>query len=262
MKNRFDAAVIGSKGFIGSNVVGALKTKNISVFEIQRKMPLDDMVNRSFGTVFFCAGNSKTFISKSDPLRCLRENIFDLYDYLTRLDFSKFVYISSVIVYPQTGCLRTEDLPIDISDLSIYGAHKYLAERYVREFAKSWLIVRPTGFFGKGLKKNLLFDLRNDNPHIYVNRSSWIDYMPVDWFCDNLYILSEKAEGEIINVGSGHALSVEMLLSLKNLEYRLHEERLQDDRNISFQKLYQYIPHSLNHTQLENMIKEYIQSKV
>jgi nucleoside-diphosphate-sugar epimerase len=167
-----------------------------------------------------------------------------------------------VIVYPQTGCPRTEDLPIDISQLSVYGAHKYLGERYVREFARSWLIVRPTGFFGKGLKKNLLFDLRNDNPHIYVNRSSWIDYMPVDWFCDNLYILSEKTEGEIINVGSGHALSVEMLLSLKNLEYRLHEERLQDDRNISFQKLYQYIPHSLNHTQLENMIKEYIQSKV
>jgi len=261
MTSRFDTAVIGSKGFIGSNLVGALKVKNISVFEIQRKTLLDDVLKYSFGTVFFCAGNSKTFISKSDPLRCLRKNIFDLYSYLTKLDFAKFVYISSVIVYPQTGCPRTEDLPIDISGLSIYGAHKYLAERYVKEFAKSWLIVRPTGFFGKGLKKNLLFDLRNDNPHIYVKRSSQIDYMPIQWFCDTLIMLSEKTEKEIINIGSGHSLPVKRILALKKLRYKFHEERLQDDRNISFQKLYQYIPQPLSHAELKSMIKEYIQRR-
>lgn len=258
MTNNFDAAVIGAGGFIGTNLVTALKAKNISTFEINRQTPSDRIKENTFHTVFFCAGNSKTFVSKNDPLRCLQENVLALYDYLTELYYQKFVYLSSIIVYPQTSMVRTEELPIDISQLSIYGSHKYLGERYVKEFAKTWLIVRPTGFFGKGLKKNLLFDLRNNRPDIYVKRSSWIDYMPVGWFCDVLSELSAKAENEIINVGSGQPIAVRKLLEKKNIAYKFHEERLQDDRNISFVKLRHYFPQSITSDEIETMIEEFL----
>lgn len=260
MRKRFSVAVIGAGGFIGSNIVDVLTEKKGSVFKIVRQTSISDIEKQSFDIVFFCAGNSKTFLSQKDPLKCLQLNVGDLYNYLTYLQYKKFVYISSVAVYPQTNTVRTETFPIDISQLSIYGAHKYLGERYVREFAKSWLIIRATGFFGKGLKKNLLFDLRHNKQNIYLKQESWIDYMPIDWFCNSLCTLADKVENEIINVGSGQPIILSKIVSIKDLQYVFHEERLQDDRGISFEKFRHYILNVLSHRQLREMIEEFVLS--
>ena len=258
MKKAYDAAVIGSGGFVGSNMIAALEKQKKSVIAIEKDTSIDEIKACSFGLVYFCAGNPLTFLSKKEPLKCLQQNIADLYPYLTGLEYKKFIYISSILVYPPDSICHKEDSPIDISQLSLYGAHKYMGERYVREFAKTWLIVRPTSFFGKGLKKNLLFDLRHDNPDIYLKKDSWMDYMPIDWFCERLSEIAEMRSNEIINIGSGLPIPVSRIISFKDLPYIFHEERWQDDRRIDLAKLQGCGLPMLKHDELQNLIKEFV----
>jgi len=259
MKKIIDAAIVGSRGFVGSNLTAALKRNERSVFEIDIDTKMDEIEKYSFDCVYFCAGNPLTFLAKKEPLKCLQQNVADLYPYLTKLEYNKFIYLSSILVYPQnSGVVLKEDIPIDISQLNLYGAHKYMGERYVREFAKKWLIVRPTSFFGAGLKKNLLFDLRNGNPKIFLKKNSWIDYMPVDWFCSRLIEIEEVMSNDILNLGSACPISVAQIVSFKDLPFIFLEERWQDDRNIDFTKLKNLKLPMLQSSDLEKMVKEFI----
>jgi len=199
-----------------------------------------------------------TFLSKKEPLKCLQQNIADLYPYLVKLEYSKFIYVSSILVYPQSNVRLKEDMPIDIFQLGLYGAHKYMGERYVREFAKKWLIVRPTSFFGNGLKKNLLFDLRNGSPDVYLKKNSWMDYMPIDWFCERLAEIAQIKNNEIINMGSGHPVLVSKIVSFRNLPYKFFEERWQDDRIVDLDKFFSCGLNMLQPDDLEKMIKDFV----
>jgi nucleoside-diphosphate-sugar epimerase len=255
----YDAAVIGANGFVGRNLMRSFLMKNINAIGITRETLIGEIQGKHFRKVFFCAGNSKTFLSQKDPQFCLERNVNNLYQYLSNLSYDKFIYVSSVIVYPQTNLLRSEHFLIDISDLSIYGTHKYLAERYVKEFAKTWVILRPTGFFGNGLKKNFLFDLRNNKEEVFLKKSSWIDYMPVEWFCNVAAILSDKVENDVVNIGSNCPISVLELIEIKKLSYKFREERLQDDRGICFEKLQKHLGREqINPAILKHQIREFI----
>lgn len=258
MRKVFDAAVIGSSGFVGSNMVAALKNRKKSVFEIEKNTPIDRTKGRFFKCIYFCAGNPLTFLSRKDPVKCLRQNIADLYPYLAKTEYEKFIYISSILVYPPDNIRYKESAPIDISKTGLYGAHKYMGERYVREFAGTWLIIRPTSFFGNGLKKNLLFDLRHDDPNVYLKKDSWMDYMPIDWFCERLHDLSEMMSNEVINVGSGMPMAVSSIVSFKKLPYIFHEERWQDDRRIDFKKFRDCGLPMLKYEELKKMIKRFV----
>ena len=260
MAKAYDVAVIGSRGFVGSNLTEVLRKRKKSIFEIEADTSIDEINQSSFRFVYFCAGNSMTFLSRKDPPKCLRQNVSDLYPYLTRLNYKKFIYISSILVYPPSCASYGEDMSIDITQLGLYGAHKYMGERYVREFAETWLIVRPTSFFGKGLKKNLLFDLRNDNPNIYIKKDSWMDYMPIDWFCERLAEIAETESNVVINIGSGLPMAVSGIISFKNLPYIFHEERWQDDRHIDLSKLRNLSLPMLKSGELDKMIREFILS--
>ena len=131
--------------------------------------------------------------------------------------------VSSITVYPVRLAEKCEHIDLGLNNLSLYGAHKLLAERYVKEFAGSWVIARASGFFGPGLKKNLLYDLKTGQTDIYLQIDSWIDYMPISYFCDALRTLAEAALNEVLNVGSAAALSVRELIDLRPNSYVFHD---------------------------------------
>lgn len=251
-------AVIGAGGFIGANLLQHLKTLQSKVVPIYRNTHLDSISDQYFDRVFFCAGNSKTYLTKQLPLHCLKESISDLYTYLSKLRYGKFILISSVIVYPQQLKLKCEHSKISLDDLTLYGAHKLLAEHYVKQFAASWLVIRPTGFLGDGLKKNLLFDLKNNRKDIYLTIDSQIDYIPIAYFCEAAIALARKADNEIVNVGSGWPIRVDTLLRMKPGHYVFHEERFHDDRQLALEKLQQFFPARIPQLELFRQIENFI----
>jgi len=253
--------VIGARGFIGSNVVRHLRERGVEVREAYRETPLESLTGERFDVVYFCAGNSRTYLSEREPLTCLNENVGTLYTYLKALNYRKWVHLSSSSVYPQSAREKVETMPIAVHELSLYGAHKLLSERYVTRFAPEWVIVRPTSFFGPGLKKNLLFDLRAGKRDVFLRRDSVLDYIPIETFADALRVLAERATNEIVNVGSGQSLTVSEILAMKPNDYIYHDERYHSDEGMSFARLRAHYPATLTRDQLREAIRLFIHSE-
>ena len=250
--------VIGAGGFIGGNMVRHAASQGIQIDEGHRDTSRQTLRETEYDCVFFCAGNSKTFVTNRDPLTCLQESVVALYDDLVALTYKKWVFLSSSIVYPQTSPEKVESMPIPVHDIPLYGAHKLLAERYVAQFAHNWVVLRPTGFFGPGLKKNLLFDVREKRPDVYVKRASHIDYLPIEVFCDIALTLARDVDREVVNVGAGESVAVDDILAMKPGDFVFHEERLQDDRSVSFAKLDRYYPDRPTGDELRARIRAFL----
>jgi dTDP-4-dehydrorhamnose reductase len=73
-----------------------------------------------------------------------------------------FVLISTVDVFMNPLGVN-EGTPIEESGLHAYGLHRRLLEKFVESHFANYLIIRLPGLVGPGLRKNVIFDFRNDN---------------------------------------------------------------------------------------------------
>ncbi len=253
--------MIGAGGFLGRNLLAHLQAMGVDVRGATRESSIESLETTPFASVFFCAGNSKTYLAARAPLSALEDDVIALHRYLTRLTFDKWLQVSSSFVYPARLTEKREDAPLPVHELPLYAVHKLLAERYVMALARRWVILRPTGFFGPGLRKNLLFDLRSGSRDIYFQRGSAIDYLPVECFCSIAPRLAEVAENEIVNVGSGHPWRLEDLLGLKpkpHDDYVFHDERLVDDRGLSLRRLRHYCGPPIGERELATAMRAFV----
>lgn len=242
-----------------------LQAMGLDVRGATRETSMESLETIPFASVFFCAGNSKTYLATRAPLGALEDDVIALHRYLTRLRFDKWLHVSSSFVYPARMTEKREDAPLPVHELPLYAVHKLLAERYVMALSRRWVILRPTGFFGPGLRKNLLFDLRSGGRDIYFQRGSVIDYLPVERFCSIASHLAEVADNEIVNVGSGYPRRLEDILRMKPRpkpgptdEYVFHEERLVDDRGLSLERLRRHYGESIEEGELETAMRAFV----
>lgn len=207
--------IIGARGFLGSNFCRVYANRpDVEVVEVDARGEKGISGYPRFDRVYFCAGNARTYISAQRPQECLQRSIMDLLGYLTGLSYETFVLMSTWLVYPPDEPVKRESLPIDVACLSTYGAHKYLAECHVRRYAPSHVILRPTGFFGPGMAKGLLYDLRHHAQVYRVSPDSYVDAMEVSRFCRLAIELGEHLSQVTLNVGSGFPIAVRELLTL------------------------------------------------
>lgn len=254
------ALVVGPDGFIGQNVVGALKKRDIEYNPVRKNRDISALPNKSVDCVFFCAGNSAEFRTRDDPLHCLRRNVFDLQEYLTGLEYKRFVHFSSTAVYPPELSEKMEQVRLDPRELSLYGAHKLLSERYVQEFAQNWVILRPAYLYGPGLWKNLFYDIRVGKTDIYLTKDSHLAALDVRYLADAAVELATAASNEVFNVASSHVISIPELMRIAPMEFSFHDERHIDQRGISLEKLHQYWQEPLSETGYQNALLDFFQS--
>ncbi|GIW65409.1 MAG: hypothetical protein KatS3mg093_388 [Candidatus Parcubacteria bacterium] len=167
------SALIGYTGFVGGNIKSQMNfddlynSKNIQ--EIKGKK-YDLVVSAGVSAVKWLA-NQKP---KEDWL-----NIKKLLDCLKTVKAKYVVWISTVDVYPQP-VETDEDTKIDIEKLESYGKNRLLAEEFIRNTFKAYSIVRFPGLFGKGLKKNFIFDIIQDQFDLYVHPESVFQFYNLD----------------------------------------------------------------------------------
>lgn len=232
------AAVIGPRGFVGSSMLAQLAAAGYQTVPLGRGA--DPGSARDCELAFFCAGNSAPHLSSKDPARCLQASVSDLHGYLARLKVRRWVVMSSVSVYPASLPRKSEDSAIDLRELSLYGAHKALAELYARSFGGDAVIVRAAYLFGRGLKKNLLYDLRQGATEHYLSADSVLAPLDVALLAQAAIALAEKAPAGTYNVASRHLLSAAQVAALKGGEHRFRGERRVDERGLSLSKLERY----------------------
>lgn len=152
-----DTVLVGSTGFVGGNLLAA------HPFDAAyHSTDVQNGFGRDNGLVVYAGVPAAMYLANADPaadlavMAAAREN-------LRRLAPKKVVLISSICVFADSRGKTEADEPTP-EGLAPYGANRLQLERWVREDWPDTLIVRLPALYGKGLKKNFLYDLHTITP--------------------------------------------------------------------------------------------------
>ena len=152
-----DTVLVGSTGFVGGNLLAA------HPFDAAyHSTDVQNGFGRDNGLVVYAGVPAAMYLANADPaadlavMAAAREN-------LRRLAPKKVVLISSICVFAYSRGKTEADEPTP-EGLAPYGANRLQLERWVREDWPDALIVRLPALYGKGLKKNFLYDLHTITP--------------------------------------------------------------------------------------------------
>lgn len=149
--------LVGSTGFVGGNLRAshdfAAACHSSDVAEYYDARP---------DLCVYAGVPAAMFLANADPeadlavMRAAREN-------LRRIAPKEVVLVSSIAVYADSRGRDEGDEP-GTEGLSAYGRNRLQLEHWVREDFPDALIVRLPALYGRGLKKNFLFDLCTITP--------------------------------------------------------------------------------------------------
>ena len=149
--------LVGSTGFVGGNLMA-----EHSFSALCHSSDISAQYDARPELCVYAGVPAAMFLANADPeadlavMAAAREN-------LRRIAPHKVVLISSIAVYADSRG-RDEPSPMPAGELPAYGRNRLQLERWVREDFPDALIIRLPALYGKGLKKNFLFDLHTITP--------------------------------------------------------------------------------------------------
>lgn len=167
-------ALIGYTGFVGKNLASQFEFD-----ELYNSRNIDDIRGRSFD-LLVCAGvSAKKWIANQDP-ESDWSVIQKLLNPLQECKCKSVVLISTIDVYPSLSGVD-EDFDCHGKENHIYGRNRLRVEDFFSEKFKDCTIVRLPALFGRGLKKNVIFDLLHDNMLDNINPQNKFQWYCTDW---------------------------------------------------------------------------------
>lgn len=150
------SALIGNSGFVG----GALLAQT-TFDDLYRSTNIEEIAGRKY-ELLVCAGAPA---AKWKANQAPAEDLANLRRLMTALETVKAetaILISTVDVYHRPVKVD-ESTPVDPEQADAYGKHRFYLEEYFQQRFPRCFRVRLPGLFGRGLRKNFLFDL-SQNP--------------------------------------------------------------------------------------------------
>ncbi len=98
--------------------------------------------------------------------------------HLATVQCKHFILISTVDVFTQPRGVD-ESSPVSLEGAHAYGRHRRMLEQFVEARFASHLIVRLPGLVGPGLRKNVVYDLHNDNNLAAVDSRGSFQFYPM-----------------------------------------------------------------------------------
>jgi len=238
--------VTGGTGFIGSHLCRRLVKEGVEVYIIAKKGKNEYLIHdiRKAVKVFFV--DIRDYKRLSDIIKKIQpqivyhlsamvnaENDIDLINPLLEVNLNgtinllkgcinvgcveKFVYVSTSDVYGYRTSAFVED--IIPGPISLYGASKACAEIFCTTFARIYnipvIILRPFIIYGGGQPPKmfipqLIRSAIKGEDFLMTRGEQKRDFLYIDDFVNVCIkaVLSKKAEGEIINIGSGKDISL------------------------------------------------------
>lgn len=180
-------AIVGYTGFVGSNLAAAISTPHL-----YNSANIAEIRGQQFDLLINAGVSSLRWKANQEPQQD-REGIARLWDNVRTVQAGKLLHISTMDVLSGVGP-QYEDSPIDESRLLPYGLHRRELERWVAEQFPNHLIVRFPHLYGRGLKKNFLWDLMHDNAlHLTDDRDVFQFYHLDNLWRDLTHFLSQDA---------------------------------------------------------------------
>ena len=188
--------LIGNTGLVGTTLCEKIKfdyefnSKNIHTFE--------QVVPDGCELWLSCLPATKWLVNKN--LKQDIENIMKILTIIKYKTYSRVILISTIDVYNDSPMLSDEDYKPNFGGLS-YGNNRLMFEYLVDEFLTKddYKIYRLPALFNNKIKKNILYDLMNDNNVVSINHNSYFQWYNLN----NLYkFISEtcKTERSVFNI--------------------------------------------------------------
>lgn len=168
--------LIGNTGFVGQN----LREQMSFDYEFNSKN-IRDLVNcpDECDLYLSCLPATKWLVNKN--LKDDIKNIFDILNILKDKEYKNVYLMSSIDVYSQSPLESNEDYFPNYPGLS-YGSNRLMFESLVREFIsyENFYVFRLPALFGNHLKKNVIFDLLNNNQVERINTNSYYQWYDLE----------------------------------------------------------------------------------
>lgn len=117
---------------------------------------LDELRLPQADAIIHCAFNPARAVEAGSLYDYVNDNVL-LTERLASLPHRKFVFLSSVDVYPESGGPHTEEEAVAPERArGLYALTKLMSEAIVRKRCANHLILRPTALLGKHARKNSL----------------------------------------------------------------------------------------------------------
>lgn len=149
------SALIGYTGFVGSNLM-----RQQSFDATFNSSNIEQIAGRCFDLVVCAGAPAEKWKANADPTLD-NERIGRLLHALSQTEAQKLVLISTVDVFLNPVDVD-EESPVPMTGLHAYGKHRRQLEELVSARFDAHVIRLP-GLYGKGLKKNVIYDFLNDN---------------------------------------------------------------------------------------------------
>ena len=181
------SALVGYSGFVGSNL---LQFYHFDYFYNSKNFY--EASNKTFDTLFFCGVPAVKWYANKNPEEDI-ETINNLKNILNTISVKKIILISTIDVYDEdTNSGKDEDYDCDWFLSSHYGRNRYLFEEYVKKTFDDYHIIRLPALFGKGLKKNIIYDLIHNNQIQNIPVQSSFQWYDLNWLKKDIDLVIEN----------------------------------------------------------------------
>lgn len=180
--------LIGDTGLVGTTLKEKINFD--CTFNSKNIHELKNLNGHNIDIYLSCLPATKWMVNKD--IKSDIKNINSIIENISLLNYNRVVLISTIDVYCDSKLFSNEDTPIQIRNLS-YGIDRYFFELLVRNTLnyKDLKIFRLPALFNKHIKKNVLFDLINNNNISQINKNSSFQWYNLDNLCNDIesYIL-------------------------------------------------------------------------
>ncbi len=197
--------IIGDTGFVGSTLKnqiphynGGYNRSNIQLID-----------NHHFDGIICCGAPAQKWLANQEPDNDWN-NIKQLIHSIDKITCQSMILISTVDVFASPVNVD-EQSPVDTEKTTAYGRHRYFLEQHVRQKFPGALIVRLPGLVGPGLKKNILYDLKNRTAIEKIDPRSTYQFYPMKHLWRDIGI-AMKAELDLIHLTAEPVYAADMIV--------------------------------------------------
>lgn len=125
-----------------------------------------------------CAFNQAREVNSKNLYQYLFDNVF-LTKKLAKIPHKKFIFISSVDVYPKAKGVHTEEEDITLASVTnLYAITKLMSESIVMKMCPNYLILRCVALLGTYSQQNSLIKIAEiENPVLTLSADSVMNYV-------------------------------------------------------------------------------------
>jgi sugar phosphate isomerase/epimerase len=171
--------LVGCSGVIGKNLRNQLKFD-----DLYNSTNITDLANKTYNEVYLACLPATKWLINNNPVQDYA-NVMTIINILDTVSCDMCVLISTIDVYPNRNEHFDESSNIQWNEhiTCYYGYHRYIFEQYISSRFSNHIIVRLPGIYGKYIKKNVIYDMINNNNIDCINIHSSLQW----YFIDDLY---------------------------------------------------------------------------